>query len=302
MALNITEDTFANWAKGPGQTEADQCDNAVRAVRKAIDADKELAALEDISVFPQGSFRARTNVPGDSDVDVCVRYDGAFFADYPEGKTRTDFGNILGGLNFADFKAMLETALVNHFGQAEVRRGDKAFDVRENTYRIDADVVGAYEHRRYPGEKDANGKLRYETGIAFWTDSGRLIKNWPQQNYDNGVQKNDRCQRRYKRTVRIVKRLCYKMQGDSVAAAKDIGSFLIECLVWNVQDKYFASETYTETLRQALAYLLVKTSTDDGCSEWGEVNELKYLFRTSQPWTRSQAHDFLHAAWKYIGF
>ena len=34
----------------------------------------------------------------------------------------------------------------------------------------------------------------------------------------------------------------------------------------------------------------------------GEVNELKYLFRSGQPWTRQQAYGFVAAAWNYIGF
>jgi hypothetical protein len=38
------------------------------------------------------------------------------------------------------------------------------------------------------------------------------------------------------------------------------------------------------------------------CTEWGEINELKYLFRISQPWTMEQAHAFVSAAWDYLGF
>ncbi len=61
-------------------------------------------------------------------------------------------------------------------------------------------------------------------------------------------------------------------------------------------------DTYTADVRSALAHLFNNTRNDDGCKEWGEINELKYLFRTSQPWTREQAHKFLSAAWDYIGF
>ena len=65
------EDTLQSWAKAPGETEQQRCDNAVTAVRKAIDASSALEG-RDIRVFPQGSYRNRTNVPQDSDVDVCV--------------------------------------------------------------------------------------------------------------------------------------------------------------------------------------------------------------------------------------
>jgi len=299
--VNLSEETFATWAKGPGQTEADQCDNAVRAVRKAIDGDGDLAAL-DISVFPQGSFLARTNVPGDSDVDVCIRYNSSFFEEYPAGKTRDDFGNVRGTLPFADFKAMVERALMDRFGQQDVRRGNKAFSVHANSYRIDADVVPTFELRRYTGRMNPDGTHHYLSGVAFLTDSSQRIENWPNQNYENGVKKNQECNRRYKRVVRIVKRLCYRMQNENIAVAKDIGSFLIECLVWNCPNRCFEYLTYTKNVYESLGYVYANTITDDQCSEWGEVNELKYLFRSGQPWTRTQSHDFLREAWNYIGF
>ena len=84
--------------------------------------------------------------------------------------------------------------------------------------------------------------------------------------------------------------------------ADAVCSFLIECLVWNVPNEGLNHDTYTADVRSALAHLFNNTRNDDGCKEWGEINELKYLFRTSQPWTREQAHKFLSAAWDYIGF
>src|SRR5947207_2245798 len=84
--MNISEDTFVSWAKGPGTTEADKCRNAETAIKKAIAADAKLSQM-DISVFAQGSYPSRTNVRLDSDVDICVRYNQAFFVRYPEGKT-----------------------------------------------------------------------------------------------------------------------------------------------------------------------------------------------------------------------
>ena len=78
MAL---EDTLKSWARAPGQTELDKCDNAVTAVRKALAASSALSKLS-IKVFAQGSYCNRTNVREDSDVDVCVRCSDSFFSDY----------------------------------------------------------------------------------------------------------------------------------------------------------------------------------------------------------------------------
>lgn len=294
--MNISEATFVSWAQGPSQTETARCENAETAVRNALNADDRLKAMN-ISVFAQGSYCARTNVRQDSDVDICVRYNDSFFADYPKGRKREDFGHIASSLSYSEFRNMVGDALVDYFGEEGVTRGNKAFDVHANTYRIDADVVATFEHRRYTDDTPD-----YLSGVAFAPDSGPTIYNWPQQNYDNGVAKNADCARHYKRVIRILKRLCYKMRAEEIEEAMDIGSFLIECLVWNAPNEAFIHTSYTDDVRYVLADLWNRTRSDETCSEWGEVNELKYLFRSAQPWTRQQANNFLQAAWDYIGF
>lgn len=299
--MNISEETFIFWSQGPSKSETDKCENAETAVRKAISADGKLSAL-DISVFAQGSYRARTNVRLDSDVDVCVRYNSNFLPEYPDGTTKETFGNIDGTMVFADFKKMVEKALKGYFGEAGVTRGDKAFDIHANTYRIDADVVPTFEHRRYTGNKNADGTWEYFSGVAFNPDSGGQIKNWPEQNYVNGVSRNDATGRRYKRIIRILKRLRNKMQEDKIAEASNIASFLIECLVWNAPLSAFQHDNYTEDVRQVIIDVWNPTKTDEACAKWFEVNQLKWVFHPTQPWTRQQAHQFMQAAWNYIGY
>lgn len=299
--MNVSEETLAAWSKGPGQTEADKCANAERAVRKAVKADDNLAAL-DISVFAQGSYRARTNVRQNSDVDICVRYNSTFFTDYPKGMSRETVGNSPGTMDFSDFKDMVQDALEDYFGKSGVTRGNKAFDVHANTYRIDADVVPTFEHRRYTGRQNGDGSFEYLSGVAFNPDRGARIVNWPQQTYDNGVERNTATRRRYKQSIRILKRLRDKMLDEDVAAAKKAPSFLIECLVWNAELDAFTHETYTSMMRHVLANVWNHTRKDEDCAEWGEVNELKYLFRSVQPWTRQEANEFLQAAWDYMGY
>lgn len=196
---------------------------------------------------------------------------------------------------------MVGSALVHAFGREGVTRGNKAFDVHENTYRLDADVVAAFEHRRYTGHSPA-GAPEHISGIGFCPDSGGRVINWPQQTYENGVAKNSRTGRRYKAVVRALKRLRNEMRDAGVAAAKDVPSFLVESLVWNAPDAAFAYDDYADVMRAVLASTFNDTITDMSCTEWGEVNELKYLFRKSQPWTRAGANAFLSAAWDYIGY
>ena len=62
----------------------------------------------------------------------------------------------------------------------------------------------------------------YWTGVAFQPDSGPRIVNWPEQNYDNGVEKNTATGQRFKDVVRILKRLRYKLLDEKVDAAKKV--------------------------------------------------------------------------------
>lgn len=290
------EDSLKSWAKAPGQTESDKCVNAVTAVRKAIDASEKLSKLS-IKVFAQGSYCNRTNVREDSDVDVCVHCTDSFFYYLPPELTNVDCGFVVPGpVNYATYKNDVGAALASYFKNGHVTRGSKAFDIKENTYRIAADVVPCFEYRRYA--KDTT----HIKGTAFDPDNGGRIVNWPDQNYDNGVAKNTDTGGRFKDVVRILKRLRNKMNDEKVAAASPIPSFLIECLVWNASNPAFGHDSYTVDVRETLAHLFNNTIKFEDCKEWGEVNDLKYLFWNGQAWNFNQAHAFISAVWDYLGY
>jgi len=296
------EQTFVNWSKPSSESEQSKMDNAVSQVRRAINGSTVLSKY-DIEVFPQGSYRNNTNVRRESDVDVCVMNRDVLFSDFSlaKGLTEADAGLRDAGYRFADYKNDVGTALIDYFGRAAVTRGDKAFDVKESTTRVEADVVATFRHRRYTGV-DAYRGPEWIEGTEFVSDSGTRIINWPEQHYQNGVAKNKRTGNRFKYIVRILKRLGDYMETKNVSAAKNIASYLVECLVWNATDAAFGQSTYTADMRDVLAQTFNGTLDDDRCRNWGEVNELKYLFRASQPWTRTQAHQFLSAAWDFVGF
>jgi hypothetical protein len=296
------EDRLSSWAKGPGTTEQTKCENAERVIREALQADSFLTTLDPAPrVFVQGSYKANTNVRADSDVDICILLPETYFWSIQFSDLKADqVPGTKPPMYFKEFKNAVETALVNRFGRTGVTRGDKAFDVHANTYRIDADVVAAFEHRRYLNRRP-DGVVPYELGIEFSTDSGGQIINWPDQTYENGVAKNNSNARMYKRAIRIIKRLRNQMQDENIAAAKDIGSFLIESLVWNVPDNAFAHDDYAGVVRHVLAHTFNGTIDDAGCNDWREVNDRKYIFRAS-PGVRDKSHRFLSAAWGYLGF
>jgi hypothetical protein len=294
------EAIFRLWSKPSSDTEDQKCQNAERMIKNAIWEDEALKEHK-IEIFSQGSYRNNTNVRLDSDVDICVRLMDVFFSDFSlaNGFTKADTGIVNSNYTYNQFKNDIENALVTKFGRSSIKRGNKAFDVHENTYRVDADVVACLEHRRYT-QRSSNGEYQYLSGAEFWSDNGDRIINWPHQHYENGVAKNTATGSRFKFIVRGIKRLKNEMADDGIAAAKPIPSYLIECLVWNAPNKFFGHSEYKSDVANVLEYTIESTGSYDKCSEWGEVNELKYLFRGPQPWTLQQAHDFLSSAWDYI--
>lgn len=295
------ESTFRSWSKPSSDTEEEKYSNTERMIRATIAASPELSK-RNIEVFTQGSYKNNTNVRQDSDVDICVCCRDVFYDDLPsDGSITKESMNFTSSdYEYSRFKNEVEAALVTKFGRNMVTRGKKAFDVHATTYRVDADVVPTFEHRRY--YKNYAGQIRFHRGTELHPDNGGKIINWPEQHYANGVEKNKNTLGRYKFITRAIKRLRNEMDENNIASAKPIPSYLIECLVWNTPKDGFGHTEYTADVRHVLAHTFNETSSSERCKEWGEVNELKYLFRTSQPWTLEQAHSFLGAAWDYIGF
>lgn len=297
------ESTFAQWAMPPGKTEQDRLENAAQVIRAALKADDKLRPVT--MVYLQGSYRNRVNVRQDSDVDLGILYTGnSFGVQYPEGMGDTDFGNSAASYTSRQFKDDVGRVLIRHFGEGAVDRGNKAFDVSANTYRVEADVVPTFVHRRY----SKNGW--YICGVQLNPDNGGRIENWPErlyddvhwpkQHYEKGVDKNTATKRRYKGNVRILKKLRNEMEDNGIPEAVPVTGFVIECMTWNVPNDRFGNLTWDQDIQRVLRFLWNNTKDDAGCSEWGEVSDLKYLFRASST-KRQQAHAFINAAWDYVG-
>ena len=298
------ENDFNQWARPPGKTEDERCENAIKAVRNAV-ANSDKLKNRSLTVFPHGSYRNRVNVRQDSDVDVGVLCDDSFFYHLPEGTTNETFGlSVPAKYGYAQFKNELEEALAEHFGYGAVRRGNKAIDVSENTYHVEADVAPFFEYRYYVNDG------RYLCGIALLPDNGGrthnypecLLDSWPQvsMHYENGVSKNKATRRTYKGVVRVLKKIRNEMEDAGIAAAKPIPGFLVECMVWNAPNACFKGNTWDERVQAVLLHVWSNTKDETSSEEWKEVNDIKLLFSSNQAWNRREARAFIEAAWNYI--
>jgi hypothetical protein len=292
------ESWLANAARGPSQTEKDERDRTEARIRRAIANDPNLSG--NVRVFVKGSYANNTNVRADADVDIAVEWNKWAYVQHEfqaKGLTAAQVGYtpVDEGPSPDTYRQWVRDALVNAFGSSCVHSGSKAILVDASSTTLDADVVPCFRHSRY----DRAGATP-EQGIRLYPRGGGMILNWPDQNLANGRRKNNATSRSYKQIVRAVKRLENDMVEKGILS-KEVPSFLIECLLWNVPDPRFTSSSfYLETVRKCFRFLWTPLR-ENQCEEWGEVNELKYLFRSGQNWTRQDAFNFVDKAWDTVG-
>jgi hypothetical protein len=300
-AKKITEQTLANWTGPASDAEEKRYKWTASQIREALAASTALSKHA-FEVYPQGSYPNFTNVVRDSDVDIAVELTEIIDVDFigqADGLSVADVLSVYsGGYSLAAFKDDVEKALIAQFGTAAISRGKKSIHVRETTRGLAADVVPGETHRTY------FSRSGYSQGIAIRNDKSPipLIHNFPHQHLDNGVAKNERASKRYKRVVRILKRLENQMVKEGVIQA--VPSFLIESAVWNVGTNAFLTpETWLGRVREVLATIYQGTKDDSALrsTDWMEVNNIKYLFHSSQGWTHAQANAFAYEAWNYLG-
>ncbi len=300
--------TFRQWAKPPSETEEEKASNVASMIRSAINGSTALNC-RDVTVYATGSYRNNTNTRTESDVDVAVVLKDCFFhADLPVGLTREALGVSDSTQTFLGFRNDVHEALRAKFGRG-VTRGPKAFDIHENSYRLDADVAVFFEHRRYTGNKNPDGSWHYYEGVEMRPEDApaKRIINWHHQHYEHGVVKNAATGRRFKRIVRILKRLRTHLLANGSAAerlaAAPIASFLIESLVYNVPAEHFnqSTETYYDDAKKVIGWLWNRIN-EKACNDFKEVSEFKWLLRAGQPWDAEQAKNFLAVAWGHVGF
>lgn len=285
---------------GPASNDEDEKrDRTEERIRDVIHAAPGLGSS--VSVRAKGSYANNTNVRRDSDVDVAVEWTNQFKvsrfgAAIDKKASQLGYEPAEKMISAEELRLRVETALINAFGAHAVdTTGASAIRVEASSTTLDADVSPCFALRRY------DGPSLYHEGQRLYPKGGSYKDNWPEQCKKNGNKKNVDTGRRYKGMIRALKRLENEMV-EAGALGAEVPGYLIECLVWNVPNDGFGHARLLADMRHILAHVFNKTLSDEACKEWGEVNELKYLFRPNQKWTRVEAHDFASRAWDYIGF
>jgi hypothetical protein len=291
--MNFTEDQLIAWSKPVSTTEDQMCQNAISAITTNLR--KKFG--NDVTIFLQGSYRNNTNVRKNSDVDIVMRFDDVFYPNLQrlsvEDKAIYHARKIPSDYTFNQLKLDTENALRSEFGSDVVRK-NKCIKIKGNTYRIAADVIPCFTLKRFATLSTIEAE-----GIKFFADDNSEIISFPNQHYDNGVNKTNNTYRLYKRMVRILKVLNYRLIEKGTITDKLASSFFIECLVYNVPTREFISGNYTQTLRNVIVKIYQDMKAD---ANYTEVNELLWLFSSRSPRTRADAMSFMQHCWSLMGY
>ena len=315
--MKFTEAMLKSYAQPLSDTENEKCKHAIREIRDAlkelgysstsdaiepIERDtfsystmlKRAYTNEEIQIFIQGSYANNTCVRGDSDVDIAImrkdQYEYAFRKPFnPSSPDHRQDGKL--------FKNDVERVLRKHF-PLDVIRKNKSIKVNGNTYRKQADTVPCFAIHYYDNWDEKNDHVHFVEGITIYADDGQVIYNFPKQHIANGRNKNGATNHYYKKMVRIIKKMRYLMEDMYISSAKEVSSFGLESLLWNIPNETFTKYmTYKYSFDEIVKYLVEHKWA---LAFYKEANGIKQLCPTSTDEERYKRFiDDLRLFYKY---
>lgn len=144
--MAIPESQLDTWAH---QGSVTQSAATYATIKRALENPEARYDSRDFRVFLQGSYGNATNIYAESDVDVVICYDGAFFPDISQlaAHQQSTFQIAFpsdGAYTYNAFRDHVQAALVTAFGDC-VTLGCKAIKIPGNGSRRSTDVVVAFE-------------------------------------------------------------------------------------------------------------------------------------------------------------
>lgn len=290
------EDKLTGWTGPSSATEQEKQERTERMIREAVNAHEPFKNCS-LSVYVKGSYANKTNIKVDSDVDIAVQCKNVRYWDEAKPGAHPASASYQGIWTPAKLRAELISALESKFPGKLDTSGSTAIQINSSSARVDADVVPCFNYRYY------FSSTSYREGAKVFKKDGTSLKNYPNQQLENGIKKNSRTSKRYKKTVRIMKRVENLM--FEAGRHKAVPSYFVECLVYNVPDNILLRSTWTEVVKKTIYHIwseLEGNEPSDNSKRWREVNGCKYLFHANQPWTRADARSFVKSAWNYLGY
>jgi hypothetical protein len=234
-------------------------------------------------VFLQGSYGNDTNIYAESDVDIVINLDDAWFKDLDllsqEEKDAYAKTFPVATYGFVEFKRDVLEVLTDSYG-SNVKAGNKAIVIAAQGNRRKADVVVAVQFRRYYKFNNQFDQS-YEEGICFLNAGGEKIVNYPKQHSANLTRKHQETNEWLKPMIRVLKNLRGKLVNDHLIQDGVAPSYYLEGLLYNVPSEKFMT-SFEDCFVNAINWI----QKDDDKNKLLCANEQYYLLR-----------DNLHTCW-----
>ncbi|WP_434922715.1 nucleotidyltransferase domain-containing protein [Glutamicibacter sp. PAEs-4] len=292
-----TEEQLVKWTAPSSSTEQDKQVRTERMIREAIrDHEGFDGYRSSFSIYAKGSYANNTNVRADSDVDIVVECsDVIYWRNQDTANPGYKGGTPYSGIWTPEkLRSEVALALQKKF-PGSVSEGKTAFEIDASSSRVHADVVPSFVFKLYYSDGS------FAQGTKVFKRDGSSVENYPKQQYEKGIAKNNRTDYRYKKAVRILKRLENRLVEKGLCNA--VPSFVLECLIFNCPEEFLTRTTWRSVMRGCLARIYKHTLKAEASDDrWVETNGIKFLFHPNQKWTPQQIHDFSLAAWNYMEF
>jgi len=291
--MAIPEQQLQTWCN-QGATVTAQATYA--SVQAALAAPTSAIRGKPFEVFLQGSYRNATNIYGDSDVDIVVRYTDTWGRDLsllpPTQAQLYNQAYPNATYSWEQFRGDVLASLRTYYGAANVTESAKCLKLAAASGRLAADVVPAITYKRF-NYFLSDAVQDYVEGIRFHDRrDGREIINYPKQHIENGQLKNGapRAGGNYKPIVRMVKNVRTYMVDHHTLPDAGAPSYFVECLLYNVPDRLFVANRQ-QAMRGIVEWLRDNDGTLFMCQ-----NGVTLLFGpTPEQWNIGVANAFVGA-------
>jgi len=235
----IAESQLETWAQ---QGKTGQFTDSYKSIRANLLDGSAPYPVKDVEVFLQGSYGNDTNVWADSDVDILLKHNGAFYYDISEmtAKEQEHFKGVHSKnakYGYTKFKADAEAWITRLYNGVQV--GKKAIFVPGTNNRRSADILVCEQFRRYTAYDF--GIHNYHEGVTFYS-GGKRIENFPKQHSENCTAKHQATNGNFKPMVRVLKNMRNAMIENGLLADGVASSYFIEGMLSNVPNDRFTGD------------------------------------------------------------
>jgi len=274
---------FDRWTGPASPTEEARVAATEYAVRRAVET--TFGGQVAIKIIPQGSSVNNTNVKTKSDLDLVVLAEqDEFYLPNPTGGLPAGIvpnGHTVPNL-YPQFRREVINALLRSDGLLmSVKDGGKALKLSPNTEaRVDCDVLPAFRSIKTHPHQHSPFIPRTDKGIIFLDGSMNEVISYPEQHLENGRRRNDSTGHKYKKMVRILK----KIKDRQLSGRKSLfvptlpSSYQIECLVYNVPDHHLLVGGWYDSVMSCATWIHDALNDSILCNGLIQVNGMDPMF------------------------